>query len=204
MSDDDRPGSERGDVGEDLGFGFEAAAAPEPAAVGASAARGVGVLVGRTLGLQLLTAGVTVLLARLLTPADYGMFALALSVQMAGQRLAEMGLPSAMIGQDDEPSAEQQAAVGGAMLSTSILLSGLLFGVAFVLAPALDIDSEALRVVGVAGLAMPLYAGRAVPTALMERHLLFGRVAMVEAADTLTFNGFALAAAYAGLGAFSL
>jgi lipopolysaccharide exporter len=204
VSDDDRPGSERGDVGEDLGFGFEAAAAPEPAAVGASAARGVGVLVGRTLGLQLLTAGVTVLLARLLTPADYGMFALALSIQMAGQRLAEMGLPSAMIGQDDEPSAEQQAAVGGAMLSTSILLSGLLFGVAFVLAPALDIDSEALRVVGVAGLAMPLYAGRAVPTALMERHLLFGRVAVVEAADTLTFNAFALAAAYAGLGAFSL
>ena len=37
------------------------------------------------------------------------------------------------------------------MLSTSILLSGLLFGFAFVLAPALGIDSEALRVVGVAG-----------------------------------------------------
>lgn len=204
MSDDKRLRPERDDVGEDLGYGFEAAQPPEPAALGASAARGVGVLVGRTLGLQLLTAGVTVVLARLLTPADYGMFALALSIQLAGQRLAELGMPAALIGQANEPSAEQQAAMGGAMLSTSLLVSGTLFAVAFALAPALDFDSEALRVVAVAGVAMPLYSARAVPTALLERHLQFGRVALVEAADTLTFNAFALAGALAGFGAFSL
>ncbi|HEY6550631.1 MAG TPA: oligosaccharide flippase family protein, partial [Solirubrobacterales bacterium] len=204
MSDDKRLRPERDDVGDDLGYGFEAAAPAEPAALGASAARGVGVLVGRTLGLQLLTAGVTVVLARLLTPADYGMFALALSIQLAGQRLAELGLPSALIGQAADPSAEQQSAVAGAMLFTSLLLSATLFGVAFALAPALGVDSEALRVIGVASVAMPFYAGRAVPTALMERHLRFGRVAVVEAADTLTFNAFALAGAVAGLGAFSL
>jgi PST family polysaccharide transporter len=39
---------------------------------------------------------------------------------------------------------------------------------------------------------------------LMERELHFGRVAIVETADTLAFNGFALAGALAGLGAFSL
>jgi O-antigen/teichoic acid export membrane protein len=204
VSDDKRLRPERDDVGEDLGYGFEAAEPPKPAALGASAARGVGVLVGRTLGLQLLTAGVTVVLARLLTPADYGMFALALSIQLAGQRLAELGMPAALIGQADEPSAEQQAAMGGAMLSTSLLVSGTLFAVAYALAPALGFDSEALKVVGVAGLAMPFYSGRAVPTALLERHLQFGRVALVEAADTLTFNAFALAGALAGLGAFSL
>jgi lipopolysaccharide exporter len=204
VTDVDRLPRERGDVDDEMGYGFEAAEPPAPAPLGVSAARGVGLLVGRTLGLQLLTAGVTVVLARLLTPADYGMFALALSIQLAGQRLAEMGLPAALIGQADEPSAEQQAAVGGAMLSTSLLLSGGLAGVAFALAPALDIDSEALRVVGVSSLAMPFYAARGVPTALMERHLLFGRVALVEAADTFTFNAFALVAAVAGLGAFSL
>jgi O-antigen/teichoic acid export membrane protein len=204
VSYDKRLRPDRGDVGEGLGYGFEAAEPPEPAAQGASAARGVGVLVGRTLGLQLLTAGVTVVLARLLTPADYGMFALALAIQLAGQRLAELGMPAALIGLETEPSAEQQAAVGGAMLFTSLLVSGTLFAVAFAIAPALGIDSEALRVVGVAGTAMAFYAGRAVPTALMERHLQFGRVALVEAADTLMFNAFALAGALAGLGAFSL
>lgn len=204
MSDDKRLPPGRGNVGEDLGYGFEAAEPPEPAALGISAARGVGVLVGRTLGLQLLTVGVTVVLARLLTPADYGMFALALSIQLAGQRLAELGLPAALIGQEAEPSAEQQAAVAGATWSISLLLSGALAGFALFLAPALGLHSEALQVVGVASLAMPFYAGRAVPTALMERHLRFGRVALVEAADTLTFNAFALVAAFGGLGAFSL
>lgn len=204
MSNDERLSPGRNDVGEDLGYGFEAAEPAEPAALGTSAARGVGVLVGRTLGLQLLTAGVTVILARLLTPADYGMFALALAIQLAGQRLAELGLPAALIGQEAEPTTEQQAAVGGAMLCTSLLLSGALAAVAFGLAPALGLHSEALQVVGVAGLAMPFYAGRAVPTALMERHLRFGRVALVETADTLTFNAFALLAALGGLGAFSL
>lgn len=204
MSDDDGPRRGRDDVGADLGYGFEAAEPAEPPALGTSAARGVGVLVGRTLGLQLLTAGVTVVLARLLTPADYGMFALALAIQLAGQRLAELGMPAALIGQEAEPSAEQQAAVGGAMLFTSLLVSGALFAVAFALAPALGVDSEALRVIGVASVAMSFYAARAVPTALMERRLRFGRVALVEAADTLMFNAFALAGALAGLGAFSL
>jgi O-antigen/teichoic acid export membrane protein len=204
VSEDDRRRPERDDVGDDLGYGFEAAEPPRPAALGVSAARGVGVLVGRTLGLQLLTAGVTVVLARLLTPADYGMFALALSIQLAGQRLAELGMPAALIGQAAEPSAEQQAAVGGAMLFTSVLVSGTLFAVAFALMPALGVHSEALKVVGVAGVAMPFYSARAVPTALMERDLRFGRVALVEAADTLTFNAFALVGALAGLGAFSL
>jgi O-antigen/teichoic acid export membrane protein len=40
--------------------------------------------------------------------------------------------------------------------------------------------------------------------AMLDRQLRFGRVAAVEAADTLGFNAFALTAAIAGLGVFSL
>ena len=40
--------------------------------------------------------------------------------------------------------------------------------------------------------------------AMMDREMSFGRVAAVEAADTVGFNLFALAAALAGLGVFSL
>ncbi len=182
---------------------FEAAQPAEPA-LGAVAARGVGVLVGRTLGLQLLTAGVTVLLARILTPADYGLFAVALAVQMVGQRAAELGLPAALVRLDEDPTPQQQAAVAGMMLVFATSLSGLLVLVGFALVPAAGGDSEALRVIAVSTLAMPLYAARAMPMVLMERRLAFGRVAIVETADTLAFNGFALLAALAGLGAFSL
>jgi O-antigen/teichoic acid export membrane protein len=164
----------------------------------------VGLLVGRTLLLQLLTAGVTIALARILTPADYGLFALALAVQLVGQRAAELGLPAALVRQSNPPTHLQQAAVAGLMLGGSVLISGMFFVTAFVIAPAVGTSSRALQTIAVSSAAMPLYAARAMPMVLMERELKFGRVALVETADTLAFNGFALGAALAGLGAFSL
>lgn len=158
---------------------------------------------GRTLGLQLLTAGVTVLLARLLTPADYGLFAIALAVQLVGQRAAELGLPAALVRMEEAPSPQLQSAVAGVLLVTSASFAVLGLLAAFALAPVWG-GSSTLEVIAVAGCAIPLYALRAMPMVLMERELRFGRVAIVETADTLAFNGFALAAALAGLGAFSL
>lgn len=161
-------------------------------------------LVGRTLGLQLATAGVTIVLARLLTPADYGLFAIAVAVQLAGQRATELGLPAALIRLDDEPSQHLQAAVFGLMLAIAAIAATLVLVVAFVVAPAVWGSSEALEVIAVAILAIPLYSARATPVMLMERQLRFGRIAIVETVDTLVFNSFAVVAAIAGLGAFSL
>lgn len=152
----------------------------------------------------MLTAGVTVVLARILTPADYGLFAIALAVQLVGQRAAELGLPAAVVRMDEAPSARLQSAIWGFLLVSSTLLASLMLLAAFVLTPALGIDGQTLDAMAVAGCAIPFYAARAMPMAMMERELRFGRVAIVETADTLAFNGFALAAALAGLGAFSL
>ncbi len=176
----------------------------DEANLGQAAARGVGILVGRTVVLQVLTAGVTIALARILSPADYGLFALALAVQLVGQRLAELGLPAALIRLPEEPSPELQRAVVTVMFGVSGALAALAAAVAFVLLPLLDARNHLVEVIAVALLATPLYALRARPTIDMERRLDFGRVALVETTDTLTFNLFALFAAIAGLGAFSL
>jgi O-antigen/teichoic acid export membrane protein len=162
------------------------------------------VLVGRTLGLQLLTAGITVVLARILTPADYGLFAIAIAVQLVGQRAAEFGLPAALVQMETEPSRQLQSGVAGVLLLASGSLAGLMLLAAFVLAPAIGADSRTFEVIAVSCAAIPFYAARAMPMVMMERQLRFGRVAIVETADTLAFNGFALVGAIAGLGAFSL
>lgn len=161
-------------------------------------------LVGRTLGFQLLTAGVTIVLARLLTPADYGLFAIALSVQLVGQNVAELGLPAALVRMPEPPPAELQAATIGFLLSVTLPASLALMIVAFALLPALGIYSDTVRVIAITLVAVPIYAARAVPMAMMDREMRFGRVAAVEAADTIGFNLFALAAALAGIGVFSL
>lgn len=161
-------------------------------------------LVGRTLGFQLLTAGVTVVLARLLTPTDYGFFAIALSVQLVGQNVAELGLPAALVRMPEAPSAElQRATIGFLLLVTSTAVVALA-ATTFVLVPALGASSAVLKVIAITLLALPVYAARAVPMAMFDREMRFGRVAAVEAADTLGFNAFALVAALAGLGVFSL
>lgn len=161
-------------------------------------------LVGRTLGFQLLTAGVTVVLARLLSPADYGLFAIALSVQLVGQNIAELGLPAALVRMQEAPSAElQRATIGFLLLVTSAIVLIFLL-LAFAIFPALDVSSKVFQVIATTLVALPIYAARAVPMAMFDRGLRFGRVAAVEAADTVGFNLFALGAALAGLGVFSL
>jgi lipopolysaccharide exporter len=162
------------------------------------------VLVGRTLGFQLLTAGVTVVLARLLTPTDYGFFAIALSVQLVGQNVAELGLPAALVRMPEAPSRELQRATIGFLLVITSTAVVAVAAAAFVLLPALDASSAVLNVIAITLLALPIYAARAVPMAMFDRELRFGRVAAVEAADTIGFNLFALIAAIAGLGAYSL
>lgn len=183
---------------------LELADSADDAGLASEAARGVSILVGRTVILQVLTAGVTIALARLLSPADYGLFALALAIQLVGQRLTELGLPSALIRLPEEPPQELQRAVVTLMLIISGLLAGTGILVSFVILPQLGADTHLLEVIAIALLATPFYALRSRPTINMERHLDFGRVALVETADTLVFNFFALAAAIAGLGAFSL
>ena len=140
----------------------------------------------------------------MLTPADYGLFAIALAVQLVGQRAAELGLPAALVRMEHDPEPRLQRAIWGVLLGTSSLLAIAILLAAFAVTPTLGAGSHTLQVMAVAACAIPFYAARATPMALMERGLSFGRVAIVETADTLAFNTFALAAALGGLGAFSL
>lgn len=161
-------------------------------------------LVARTLGFQLLTAGVTIVLARLLTPADYGLFAIALSVQLVGQNIAELGLPAALVRMPEAPPKELQAATIGFLLAVTVTAVLAMLLTAFAILPALGASSDVAEVIAITLIALPIYAARAVPMAMLDRQMHFGRVAAVEAADTVGFNIFALAAALVGLGVFSL
>ncbi len=169
-----------------------------------TAARGVGILVSRTLLLQVLTVGVTLVLARLLSPADYGLFAVATAIQGVAQVASGAGLSAALIRQAEDPTRRQQRAVSGFLFATGTTFALAMLAIAFGALPAVGVHGHSIDVIAATTLAVPLYALRAVPMVLLERHLKFGRVALVETAETLSFNAFALVGALAGLGAFSL
>jgi O-antigen/teichoic acid export membrane protein len=78
---------------------------------------------------QAVSWGVTVLLARLLMPADYGLFAIALSVLAMLELLQEFGLGTAIV-QRQGLTAAQINAVFWIMAATSLLLTAATFGAA--------------------------------------------------------------------------
>lgn len=88
---------------------------PNQAPLGATAARGVGILVGRTLLLQLLTVGVTLVLG------------------------------AALIRQPEGPSPRQQRAVSGFLFSTGLGFALATAAIAFAGLPALGLDRRRSR-----------------------------------------------------------
>lgn len=168
------------------------------------ATRGVGLLTARMMVLQVLTAGVTIALARLLTVADYGVFAIALAVQQGGRAVVELGVPAALIGRDTLPNPHEQGAVTGFFVVAALLICGLVAVVAFAVLPSAGINNHLPVQVFLACLALPFLAARSIPTVLMERQLNYGKVTAMYTVDTLVFNFAALGLALAGAGAASL
>lgn len=176
----------------------------DESAIERRATHGVGLLVGQMFGLQVLTLGITVVLARILSVSDYGVFAVALAVQQAGYALVELGVPAALIKRNEAPSEHEQRAVTGFVLAAAILVCLLVAGVAYLLLPALDVSSHTTRLAFIACLALPILALRTIPTVLLERQMRYGRVTALYTADTITFNLAALAGALVGWGGYAL
>ena len=174
------------------------------AAIERRATQGVGLLVGQMFGLQILTLGVTVVLARTLSIDDYGIFAIAIAIQQAGLALVELGVPASLINRENSPSLHEQRAVTGFVLVAAVSVCALVALVAFVVLPAFNGGFDAIRFAFVATLALPILAWRTIPTVLLERRLRYGRVTALYTADTIVFNLAALSGGLAGLGALSL
>lgn len=87
----------RGRAGPDSG-GAETAAS-----IGAKAGRGALWAIGANLVMRFANIAITALLARLLSPADFGVFAVALAVYLVASSLAELGMASAIARSTVEP-----------------------------------------------------------------------------------------------------
>lgn len=168
------------------------------------ATHGIGLLVGQMFALQVLTLGATIVLARILSIADYGVFAVALAVQQAGLALVELGVPAALLNRDSDPNPHEQRAVTGFVLSaaTCVWLAAALVG--YVLLPATGSTGYVIQLAAIACTALPILAIRTVPMVLLERKLRYGRVTALHTADAIVFNLAALGAGLAGWGGYAL
>jgi PST family polysaccharide transporter len=144
----------------------------------------------------------TVVLARILTPADFGLFALGLLVLNLFDFLRDLGVTGALVQRDER---------WARLVPTGMTLSvafGVLLGVAAVaLAPLLASllgYAELTPLVQVLAIGMVVTAAAAVPNALLRRQLDFRRRIVPEVAGTVVKTVVAIALAVAGTGVWSL
>lgn len=153
-------------------------------------------------GAQLVQLLVQILLARLLTPADFGVIALVVVFMSVASAVTQAGLTAALI---------QRPSVSSVDLSTAFWVSLLLGIVAFVAlyvaAPAIasffDVPefSAVLRVVGIS---LPLSSFVVIQNAWVARRMLFRMQFRTTLVATLVAGGVSVAAALAGAGVWAL
>jgi PST family polysaccharide transporter len=158
---------------------------------------------GSYVGGRLLVLLSTVVLARVLVPADFGVVALALTFMVFLDTVRDLGLGQALIVVPDErlASAAQTAFCG------SLLLGAVLSGATALLASlgANFFDEPQLRgLLAVLGLNFFLRSFGATHLALARRALDFRSRTMSETCDVFVRGTVSIALALAGLGAWSL
>lgn len=165
--------------------------------------RSVFTLVGRHAAVQGLGFFSTIILARLLVPDAFGLYAIVLFVTQFISSFSEMGLTAALLRKDHLTDADTSSAFWfqGALAAVTCLLLLLAAPLVVHLYPALPADGEGLlRAIAIAFFLTSL---RTVPVMLMERGLLFQRVALLDIAENVVFHLLAIVLALNGFGAWS-
>lgn len=144
----------------------------------------------------------TIVVIRLLTPTDYGLLAMAMTVIALGQIFRDMGLHSALV-QTEDPST-----LAIRQVYTSVLaLNCLLFVAVWAVAPlvAAHFGEPILRnIIFVLALQFPLQALQSVPSAMYARDMNFKTLALIGAASGITNSIVTLSCALSGMGVWSL
>ncbi len=153
-------------------------------------------------GTNVLSLVTTIVLARLLVPADFGLVSLTLTLLAVAHLAQESGLGAALIVHKRDL---RRAAASVLVFSPFIGLA--MYSAIFLLAPLLADAFHAPRltsVLRVTALVVPLRGLAIMPQALLQRAMLFAPVAGMEIAGGVVQAATAIAMAAAGAGVWSL
>jgi O-antigen/teichoic acid export membrane protein len=179
-------------------------AAPEVAGIGRRGRDAIIQLTIRTGVLRVLSLIGTVLLARILQPADFGVFAVIIFAVGVLAPVGDLGLGAALIQQRHRPSAADIRTVFTAQQATWLILLTLAWLLADLIrlaGPDLPADSAWM----IRATAVAIYASqlRSVPVAMMTRVLRFGPLAVIEVTQQIAYVVVAVGIALAGGGVWS-
>lgn len=144
------------------------------------------------------------ILARLLSPGEFGLFGIATFGLSALLQLGGAGLATSLVRQTDEPDADDLRVVFTLQQAVVLTVTVVLWLGAPAVASAYArplADAWTVRLVALAALCASL---QAIPTARLERRLAFATLARVEVAQAAAYNLIAVALAWRGAGTLAI
>ncbi|SDC39456.1 polysaccharide transporter, PST family [Geodermatophilus telluris] len=174
---------------------------PEGQDLTRAGASGAAWLGGAQVAGKLVTLLTTVLLARLLTPAEFGLVSLALVLLVYAEAIADAGVAQALIYLERTRAAERAA------LLCSLVAGLLLLGLVQLAAPLIAGffgHPEVEPLVRLLSLSLFCNSLAALPDALMRRELAFRRVVAAAMVRTVVTGVVSVVLAFAGAGAYAI
>jgi PST family polysaccharide transporter len=146
----------------------------------------------------------TVLLARILAPADFGVFAVIVLLTSALTPFGDLGLGATLI-QRREPPTERDIATA---FTAQQVMWLILLVIGWLAAPLIrlagpDMPADAEWMIRVAAVAVYVNQLRSVPVSMMSRVLRFGPLAAIEVVQQVAYAVVAVGLALSGAGAWS-
>jgi PST family polysaccharide transporter len=151
---------------------------------------------------QLVSWVSTLLVARLLTPADYGLVGMAMVYIGLAQLVNEFGLAAPII-QQRTLTTDQLARLGGLAVLVGVALCAFSIGFAGVLAGFFG-EPAVQNVVIVLSLAFVARSLHVLPRALLVREMRFPRLAIVDVVEAVALVSLTLTLAFLGAGYWAL
>jgi len=151
---------------------------------------------------KVISFGVTIILARLLGPSEFGLFALSMVVVSSFELFKSLGIDSALIQRKND--AEKAAYTAFFIMP---FLGLLLYAALFISAPYIGLllnRTELVGIVRILGFVFVISCLGRIPAVVMEKSINFNKISLIEITSSLTFSATALGCAFAGLKVWSL
>jgi O-antigen/teichoic acid export membrane protein len=159
-----------------------------------------GVFLVSAQGVAVLLLGVigNVVLARLLTPYDFGIIAIGMSVMLIGGLLSDGGLGAGLIRRERPPDLAELSSLTAMQLGVASLV------VALTAAIAIPAAGETGLVVTAMAASMPILVLQFPSRIMLERTLTYRPLVVVEITQVVVFNTVAISLVAAGLGVWGV
>ncbi|HMK64274.1 MAG TPA: oligosaccharide flippase family protein [Thermodesulfobacteriota bacterium] len=177
----------------------------DQATLGKRARLGIVALVIRSLILQGAVFAGNIILARILSPSDFGIFGITQFVLAFFIFIGDAGLGGALVQRRNPPNQRELSSIFCfQILIALVVIATVWLGAPYILKLWPDLPDGSVMLLRVLSLGLLFTILKVIPSIQMERELLFGRLAAIEVIQSLVFYGFAVVLAFQGWGVWAL